>query len=431
MKSFWFILYNLLVFPLLMSAAIFISLFNRKMSTGLSGKKKSFAEITKFNLIRSENSRLILFHCASLGEYEQIKPILRLLSEDFSNLKKVVSFFSPSGYKNAGLNSDVDLKIYLPVDSLGSINKFLNLLKPELLVISKHDIWPNLIWSFFNRNIATILINGTMPADSFMTFPIVRHFYRTIFSCFNFIAPASQADSVGFRKIVKQNVHVEILGDTRFDQVLIRSLETKKKQFLPRNFFDDHQTIVAGSIWPSDEEQLFLPFVELLRSIPDLFLILVPHEPDNQHIRQIKKWFQNYGFKSFYFSEGQFQDNLKRHHILIVDRIGILANLYGYGDIAYVGGSFGPGVHNVMEPAAFQLPVLFGPKILNSPEALELKRRKAGFQVENNAEMLRTLKKLCQDPDYRKSTGTRSFAFVEENKGSTEKIVKRIMGFIK
>ncbi len=430
MKSLWFILYNLLIFPFLISVSIFISLFNRKMSIGLAGKKKSFADIRKFNLKRSENSKLILFHCASLGEYEQIKPILRLLSDDYSSIQKVVSFFSPSGYKNAGLNSDVDLKIYLPVDSLSSINKFLNLLKPGLLVVSKHDIWPNLIWSLFNRKIVTILINGTMPVDSIMTKPIVRHFYRTIFSCLSFIAPASQADSVGFQKIVKHNVPMEILGDTRFDQVLIRSLETRKKQFLPRNFFGDHQTIVAGSIWPSDEEQLFLPFVELLRSVPDLFLILVPHEPDNQHIRRIKAWFQDFGFQSFYFSEGRFQDNLKRHRILIVDRIGILANLYGYGDIAYVGGSFGPGVHNVMEPAAFQLPVLFGPKILNSPEALELVSRKAGFQVENKAEMLRKLKKLCQDPDYKKAAGSRSFAFVEENKGSTEKIVKRILDFL-
>ena len=224
---------------------------------------------------------------------------------------------------------------------------------------------------------------------------------------------------------------MDILGDTRFDQVLIRSLETKQKQFLPRNFFGDRLTIIAGSIWPSDEEQLFLPFVELLRSNPELFLILVPHEPDNQHINRIKTWFQDYGFKSFYFSKGQFQDNLNSHRILIVDRIGILANLYGYGDIAYVGGSFGPGVHNVMEPAAFQLPVLFGPKILNSPEALELVNRNAGFKVTNKAEILKTLKKLCQDPDYKKSAGSRSFAFIEENKGSTEKIVKRIMGFLK
>lgn len=427
MKSFWFIVYNVLVLPLMILASNILSLFNRKIKTGLAGRKAVLRRVEKFVALRGKQTPLILFHCASMGEYEQIKPILSALSAKKAELVKVVCFFSPSGYENAGENPDVDLKIYAPLDSLRTVRKFLNFLQPAVYVISKHDVWPNLIWSLSDRKIPVILINGTMPTDSFMTKPLVRHFYRTVFTCFRFIAPASEADRTGFVKIVKRHVPLKVMGDTRFDQVLVRSLENKKKEIIPRHLFENRLTIIAGSVWPSDEEHLFPALLKLLNEDATLLLIIVPHEPGEQHVRQIKKYFADHQHSSFLFSEGNFVENFVRYRILIVNRIGVLANLYGYCDIAYVGGSFDPGVHNVMEPAAFHLPVLFGPKILNSPEAFELERREAGFKIENRQEAYSVLKKLCREPDYRKSCGERAFALIDENSGVTQKIADKIL----
>lgn len=412
-------------------ASTVLSLFNRKIKIGRAGKKAALRRVEKFAARRQEETSLILFHCASMGEYEQIKPILSVLSAEEAELLKVVCFFSPSGYENAGENPDVDLKIYAPLDSLRTVRKFLNLLQPSVYVISKHDVWPNLIWSLYNRKIPVILINGTMPADSFITKSLIRHFYRAVFTCFQFIAPANEVDRIGFVKICKQHVPLQIMGDTRFDQVLVRSLENKRKDILPNRPFEKRLTIIAGSVWPSDEEHLFPALLELLKEQPTLFLIVVPHEPGEQHVSQIKKYFAGHQHSSFLFSDGNFKKNILRHRILIVNRIGILANLYGYCDIACVGGSFDPGVHNVMEPAAFHMPVLFGPKILNSPEALELVRREAGFKIENRQEAYNMLKKLCREPEYRKTCGERAFALIDENSGGTQKIADKILALVK
>jgi 3-deoxy-D-manno-octulosonic-acid transferase len=426
MKSFWFVFYNIFAFPFLFLASLVLSIFKTKIRQGLAGKKKSLKIVTESNLKLSKETKVILFHCASLGEYEQIKPILKSLSN--KNIKRVVSFFSPSGFENMGENGDVDLKLYLPIDSLTSISKFLNGLQPNLIVISKHDIWPNFIWSLQSRKIPVLLVNGTMPADSFMTKPIIRHFYRHVFSSLNFIAPASEADRVGFLKIVKEQVQMEVLGDTRYDQVLVRSLETSKKNLLPRKFFNDKITIIAGSTWPSDEEHLFPAFVKLLKKYDNLFLIIVPHEPTKEHVEQIESYFEKYDSPPTCFSHNNFDRHLNK--VLIIDKIGILANLYGFSQIAYVGGSFVPGVHNVMEPAAFHLPILFGPKIFNSPEALELVRREAGFRVENSDEVYSILEKLYLESKHREAAGNRSFELVNENRGATEKILQKIQSYL-
>ena len=183
-------LYNILL-NITGFALKFVALFNHKIKLGVEGRKQTFKLL---NEGLSSKDKTIWLHCASLGEYEQIKPILKSLSENLSTIKKIVTFFSPSGYENMGESRDVDLKIYLPVDSLHSITILLNQLKPSLFVISKHDIWPNLVWSLYNRKIPAFLINGTMPADSYMTKPFIRNFYRSVFSCFSFIAPANAKD---------------------------------------------------------------------------------------------------------------------------------------------------------------------------------------------------------------------------------------------
>ncbi len=430
MRIVYFLIYNLLFLPLLLVVARVVALFNHKVRSGLEGRRRSLEFLKRWTVNSGDGQPRVLFHCASMGEFEQIRPVLRALRETQPGLVHVVSFFSPSGFENVEEDRFLDLKIYLPLDTVGRIAKFLNLLQPRLLVISKHDVWPNLVWSLASRKIPAMLVNGTMPADSYALKPGLRGFYRSVYSRLRFIAPASQRDLEGFAKIVGNLVPMEVLGDTRFDQVLIRSQETARKHLLNAEALGQKKVIVAGSIWPSDEQHLFPAFARLLREHPDLVLILVPHEPEPDHVQNIANFFEGEGHSSFRFSERNNGAGFARHRILIVDQIGVLANLYGYGHIAYVGGSFGPGVHNVMEPAAYGLPVLFGPKILNSPEAQALLERQAGFRVESWQDCYGHFSSLLKNEKLRQEMGRRARQLVEENRGATEKIVRKILEYL-
>jgi len=342
----------------------------------------------------------------------------------------VVSFFSPSGYEHASGNGEYDLKIYLPHDTLPSVARFLNRLEPDLLVISKHDVWPNLVWSMASRNIPAILVNATLPADSFLLRPVVRSFAAALLGKLRFIAPASERDLQGFRRIVGSSTAMEILGDTRFDQVLIRSQESRKLRILPESAFQGRKVFVAGSIWPSDEECLLPALERLFAELPEFAAILVPHEPTPHHVQALTEWLERRSIPFLLFSDPELFSQIDSVRALVVDRIGVLANLYAYGDMAYVGGSFGPGVHNVMEPASHGIPVLFGPRILNSPEAQELVSRQAGIRIQNSDEAYRHLRKLLTENGLRRSMGKEAYAFVNANRGATQKTVEKILHFL-
>ncbi len=427
MKIFWFIIYNIFVIPIIYIGAYVKALLSPKVKRGLHGRKNTLPILSSYISDQKNKSKFILFHCASMGEFEQIRPVLRTIRENSPNYSIVVSFFSPSGFENVNSKSDYNLKIYLPFDTILSIRKFLNMLQPKLLVISKHDVWPNLVWALSSRKIPSILVNGTMPGDSMMTKPVVRNFFKASFSSLNFIAPASQLDADGFSRILPFKSGIQILGDTRYDQVLNRANESTKSELISEQALQGRMVFIAGSTWASDEKHLIPAMIRMFKKFTDLFVILVPHELDKNHLNELSGQFLSAGIRSILFSHEYRDLSISDHQILIVDKMGLLANLYFYGDAAFVGGSFGPGVHNVMEPAAHGIPVLFGPRILNSPDAQELLKREAGFLVRNSDDIYFHLDRFFSNQNNCKEAGKKARNLVEENQGATERISQKIL----
>ncbi|MEE9168999.1 MAG: glycosyltransferase N-terminal domain-containing protein [bacterium] len=430
MKIFWYFLYNLLVIPVFWIGGHIAGLFNRKAHAGLAGRRRILPDVEQFMSGRNRSQKCILFHCASMGEYEQIRPVLREISQREPDIVRIVSFFSSSGYDNVVDNPDVDLKTYLPLDTPGKVRHFLNCLRPDAVVISKHDVWPNLVWALASRQIPSLLVNGTMPIDSVRAKPVLRNFFRSSFVDLSFVAPASEQDMKGFRKILPACPNMEVLGDTRYDQVLIRAGESKDMTTILENLPPDKKTFVAGSTWPSDEEHLLPAIIRLLHKMPEFFAIIIPHELNEAHIEDLIDSFESSAIGATLYSKLESGGNLLDYRVLIINRIGILANLYGYGQVAYVGGSFGPGVHNVMEPAAYGIPVLFGPRILNSPEARALQECGAGFLVEDSQDVYRQLERLFADEPARQEAGRSAKAFIDENSGATERITGKILSYV-
>ncbi len=430
-ETVWFVIYNTVVVPLIWGTFHLLAAFNQKVRHGVRGRKTLWRDLEKYLQLRTKDrNTTLLFHSASLGEYEQIRPILRKLKEKHPGWHLVVTFFSPSGYENFKKDAALDLAVYLPFDSLRGVQRFFNRLNPSAIVISKHDVWPNFIWTAERRRIPVLLINATLPKDSKISQWPGRSFYRVIYGRISAIFPASETDQREFRKLGVSGNCLRVLGDTRFDQVLKRAEESRSGNFFPNEWRDTPFVFVAGSTWPSDEEHALPALFEFAQKNSDSRFVLVPHEPTEHHITELLMQFKAQGIPVLLYSRWQSGESASDYRFLLVDKIGILANLYAFSHLAYVGGSFDPGVHNVMEPAASANAVLFGPKILNSPEAQELVRRGAGFVVHSKEEILAVLDNLVSNPQ--KMAAARQIArqFVLENAGATDAIVREIESFV-
>jgi len=220
---------------------------------------------------------------------------------------------------------------------------------------------------------------------------------RSLLQCFTGLLVVSDEDAQRFRRVYPFPQRIEVVGDTRYDQVYIRSLEKIGERLLPATVLRDKRVVVAGSTWPSDEQHLFPAFRRLVDSYPDLLLIVVPHEPSAERLAEVEQALRAHRLSWIRLSTLRNNGALRPFQVIVVDRVGFLANLYSLGHIAFVGGSFGPGVHNVLEPAVYGTPVLFGPRIQNAREALRLQSRGAGMLVESGEAIYHTLNRLLRD----------------------------------
>jgi len=426
-ELFWFVLYNSIIVPLMWAGFHLGGFLNRKVRHGIRGRQAIWKSIDGFLTASGKSLHpLLIFHSASLGEYEQIRPILSEIKKKHPAWKLVVTFFSPSGFEYFKKTEDSDLAVYLPFDSLRSVNRFFKLLHPNLIVITKHDVWPNFIWAANRWRIPTMLINGTLPLDSKITRFPARSLYRQIYSKITAIHPASETDRKQFKKVNATASLREALGDTRFDQVLRRAEESKEGKFFPEEWKSAPFIFIAGSTWPSDEENVVPAIIDFYRQYDESQFVVVPHEPTDEHIAQLLQQFQKEAITVRLYSDWKKDGRMNSARVLLVDQIGILANLYAFSHVAYVGGSFDPGVHNVMEPAASSNVVLFGPRILNSPEAQEMVRRGVGFIIRNKEDVLEKLNEFVSDREKLKVLQGGAKSVVLENAGATQKIAKKI-----
>jgi 3-deoxy-D-manno-octulosonic-acid transferase len=425
MNRIWFSFYNILVVPGLYILLHIASLFNAKVKKGLKGRKRILEDLIIQAASLNKSKKLIWFHSSSLGEFEQAKPIIEKLKEK-NNINILVTFFSPSGYENSKKYPYADLVSYIPFDSVSKAKNFINIVKPDLAVIMRYDIWPNHVKALVDAGIPSILADATMKERSLRKVPLVKNFHEKLFSNITRILTVSETDALGFNQFGCSEEQLEIVGDTRFDRVHQKSLKAKESRLINDEVLRGKKVIVAGSTWTADEDVILPAFIKLSKYVDDIVLIIAPHEPTLLHIENIENEIYKYA-KSIRFSH---LHNYKNEKVIIVDSIGILMTLYSYADIAFIGGGFKYNVHNVLEAAVYGVPVLFGPKIENSQEAAELAKRGGGIVISNKKHAYRQLRNLFLDDKLRELKAEISFNYVEQNLGATEKIIKEIYRLI-
>jgi 3-deoxy-D-manno-octulosonic-acid transferase len=419
MKTIWSILYNWLLIPPFWAVLKIGSFLNPKIRRGIDGRKNLFEQIEQSCRKLSPKKR-IWFHSSSMGEFEQAKPIIAALREKYRDLNIIVTFFSPSGYDHSKNYKTADIITYIPFDTKRNARRFLDLINPAAVVFMRYDVWPNHIWEARSRNIPLFIANATMRTSSARFYPIIKSFHKFLFDNFASILTVSKSDADAFKLFGLSGPEIAAIGETRYDQVWQRSAEAKKKHLIPSSILKSKKVFLAGSTWPEDQEILIPAIKKLLHYDSSVIIILVPHEPTIDTLDHIEIQFDR-KLRSLRFSA---LNDYNGENVIIVDSVGILMALYQYANVAYVGGSFRQGIHNVLEPAVYGIPVLFGPKHKNSQEALELVRQGGGFVVNDQQECYKTLRKLLDDKKTNSTAGSSAINLVKDNIGATERFIR-------
>lgn len=390
-----------------------LAIFNKKLRTFVSGRDQVFVTL-KENIAPSDKT--FWFHCASLGEFEQGVPIMEEIRNMQPNHKIVVSFFSPSGFEVKKNTPLADVVVYLPMDTLSNARKFIEAIHPSMAFFIKYEFWPNYLFELQKKKIPTLLISGVFNKNQIF-FKSYGGFMRKALSTINhfFVQDEnskSLLESIGFN-------NVSVSGDTRFDRVS-RQLEMDNKLQFAKDFKGNKLCIVCGSTWPEDEA-LLLDYIN--SSSPEVKFIIAPHKIEADKIERFRK---NIHKKSILHSEKDNVD-LSKYSVLLIDCIGLLSKLYSYADIAYVGGAAGKtGLHNILEPATFGLPIVIGKNYQSFPEAIQLKTHEGLFSVNTPEACSAVLSKLVQDSSFHSKTARISGDFVKNNTGATKKIINYV-----
>lgn len=408
-----FFLYNLVV-QLAEFLLKIVALFSPKIKLFGDGRKTVFATLSEKI---STSDKTIWFHAASLGEYEQGLPVMEQIKAHYPKHKIVVTFFSPSGYEVRKNNTVADATVYLPLDTKNNTERFLKLVHPELVFFIKYEFWPNYLNELKKRNIKTYLISGIFrEKQSF--FKWYGGFYRNALKSFHYFFVQNESSKKLLQSIGFNNVKVS--GDTRFDRV-VSILERDNALDFIAQFKSDTTTIVIGSSWPKDEE-LLIKYIN--QTDANVKFIIAPHNIKPEQIQQLKNSIVK---KTVLFSEKENQ-NLADYQVFIIDTIGILTKIYSYADIAYVGGGFGnPGVHNILEPATFGIPIVIGPNYSHFAEATALVNMEGCISITNQNELHQAFDLLVQNEDERYEKGHICSTFVQMNKGATNTILNHIL----
>jgi 3-deoxy-D-manno-octulosonic-acid transferase len=416
-------LYNLIVVTAGFLLKI-IAFFSPKIKLFVNGRKGVF-DILKQKIKPSDQT--IWFHAASLGEYEQGLPVMESIKEKFPDHKIVLTFFSPSGFEVRKNNTIADVTIYLPLDTKNNAQKFIELVHPQKVFFIKYEFWLNYLNELKKQNTQTYLISGVFRENQIF-FKWYGGFYRKALGTFTYFFVQNKSSkklliAIGF-------ANVKISGDTRFDRV-VSILERDNSLDFIENFKNNTTTIVIGSSWPKDED-LLVNFIN--HTNQKVKFIIAPHNIKKEQIQELKNSITK---KTVLFSDvvetlhatSLQKTNLNDFDVFIIDTVGILTKIYSYADIAYVGGGFGnPGVHNILEPATFGLPIVIGSNYAHFAEATALVKKGGCLSVSNQETLNKILNTLILSPIDRNRIGEISRNFVQNSKGATKIILNSIVG---
>ena len=390
-----------------------VAVFSPKIKLFVNGRKSIF-EILESKI--SAIDKTIWLHAASLGEYEQGLPVIERIKEKFPNHKIIVTFFSPSGYEVRKNNLVADVTVYLPLDTKKNARHFLSLVHPEMVFFIKYEYWPNYLNELRKLGTPTYLISGIFRKNQ-LFFKWYGGFYRKALDTFTYFFVQNESSKKLLMELGKTNVAVS--GDTRFDRVASILEKDNSLDFIEA-FKNDTLTIVAGSSWPKDEN-LLVDYIN--QTSEKIKFIIAPHNIKEEQIQELK----NSIFKKLVLFSEKSTKNLADFDVFIIDTIGILTKIYSYADIAYVGGGFGnPGVHNILEPATFGVPIVIGPNFSHFAEATALVNMEGCISISNKKELIDAFSNLIANEDIRDEKGHICSTFVKMNKGATYIIMKNI-----
>lgn len=417
-------IYNIVIYFVLWGIAI-ASLFNEKVRKMWRGEREAF-KILKQKV--DPNAKYIWFHAASLGEFEQGRPLMERIRKDYPQYKILLTFYSPSGYEVRKNYEGADIICYMPVDTRLNAIRFLRLVRPVMAFFIKYEFWSNFLHILKHRNIPTYSVSSIFREDQ-VFFKWYGRSYAGVLKCFTrFFVQNEESkrllDGIGITA-------VDVVGDTRFDRVL--QIKEAAKQLPICEAFrtgvassqsadvphHDFKVFVAGSSWPPDEN-IFIPF---FNEHKDWRLLIAPHVIAEEHLKLIRSLIK--GKKVVRYTQTT-PEEAAEADVLIIDCFGLLSSMYNYGDVAYIGGGFGVGIHNTLEAAVWNMPVIFGPNNKKFQEAQGLLKSDGGFEINTYEDFSALMSSLMNDETFLKQAGDKAGAFVAHLAGATDKVLASV-----
>ena len=358
-----------------------------------------------------EKKNIVWFHCASLGEFEQGKPLMQKMKQE-KNVTILVTFFSPSGFEAKKNDPIADIVAYLPVDTKKNAKQFINIVKPQQVFFVKYEFWYNYMVELSKNNIPFYYVSAVFRENQYFFKSYGKWFLKQLQKCSCFFVQNENS-----KHILLQNgiLNVEVTGDTRFDRVYEIAQQPYSLDFIS-SFKNDKKLLVAGSTWLPDEKLLSEWFENMYFKYK---LVIAPHEVTPNHIEKIKKIFNS--FSVVCYSEKENKDFFNAD-VFIMDTIGLLSKIYKYADISYIGGAFKTGLHNILEAAVFEKPIFFGPHYQKFNEAIELVQNGAAFSVLDSDDLNNNLIDFEDNPEYYHNTCEICKNYIAQNLGATDKI---------
>lgn len=417
-------IYNIVIYFVLWGIAI-ASLFNEKVRKMWRGEREAF-KILKQKV--DPNAKYIWFHAASLGEFEQGRPLMERIRKDYPRYKILLTFYSPSGYEVRKNYEGADIICYMPVDTRLNAIRFLRLVRPVMAFFIKYEFWSNFLHILKHRNIPTYSVSSIFREDQ-VFFKWYGRNYAGVLKCFTrFFVQNEESkrllEGIGITA-------VDVVGDTRFDRVL--QIKEAAKQLPICEAFrtgvassqsadvphHDFKVFVAGSSWPPDEN-IFIPF---FNEHKDWRLLIAPHVIAEEHLKLILSLIK--GKKVVRYTQTT-PEEAAEADVLIIDCFGLLSSMYNYGDVAYIGGGFGVGIHNTLEAAVWNMPVIFGPNNKKFQEAQGLLKSGGGFEINTYEDFSGLMSSLMNDETFLKQAGDKAGAFVAHLAGATDKVLASV-----
>ena len=402
-------MYNIVIYIYLIGVAI-ASCFNKKVKKMWAGERQAI------KVLREKvdpNARYIWFHAASLGEFEQGRPLMEYLRKTHPEYKILLTFFSPSGYEVRKNYEGADIICYLPLDTIRNARRFLRAIKPVMAFFIKYEFWYNYLHILQHRGIPTYSVSSIFRPDQIF-FQWYGKGYGRVLKCFtHFFVQNIESKNL----LAKLDIHdVEVVGDTRFDRVLQIKEASKQLPIVEKFTENTSKVFIAGSSWLPDEE-IFLKYFNLHK---DWKLIVAPHVIGEDHLAQIFELLK--GRRVVRYTEAT-EENVKDAEVLIIDCFGLLSSIYHYGTISYVGGGFGVGIHNVLEAAVWDIPVIFGPNNKRFQEAQGLIMAGGGFEINDYQSFRDLMIRFETDEMFLQTSKKHAGEFVKGRAGATKKIM--------